>query len=248
MRGKKITWRFFPSTFNNSILPKSTYPLTIHVGRKEMRREWEKNSKRRELGRNKWMSPHWKSFHSEEIFWEKEIKLKPSPCLPNLSHCRPVRLSRALLTDRGDTARGRGASAHWLVSSQSAPCFQLHLHLRDSVLGVGPHTSLPTPHVTQPRAKYAHAYSQFVGTHERTNVYLFCICCRAKPFVFKILIAETNYKLKLRKCIILYLRSPWNTIWNEETEGWVLAVKALQQLVGELMPRGLLISFPCGYR
>lgn len=44
---------FFLSPFNKSILLKSTYPLTMHVGRKEMRREWEKKSKRRELGGNK---------------------------------------------------------------------------------------------------------------------------------------------------------------------------------------------------
>lgn len=44
--------RFFSLHFSKylSTLLKSTYPLTTYVGRKEMRREWEKKSKRRELG------------------------------------------------------------------------------------------------------------------------------------------------------------------------------------------------------
>lgn len=128
------------------------------------------------------MSPHWKCFHSEEIFWGKEIKLKPSPCLPNLSHCRPGRLSRALLTDRGDTARGRGASAHWLsvrslllVSSFACTCV---------IASLGWDHTLPSQSLLLPSPELSmrtHTVS-LSGTHERTNVYLlagnlFCICC-----------------------------------------------------------------------
>lgn len=142
---------FFP-TFNDclSTLLKPTYSFTINVGRKEMRREWEKKSKRRELGRNKWINQHWNHFHSEERFGEKEIELKPSPCLPNLIHCPPVILAEGALDWQRGHSMGWGASsAPWLFSSWSAPCFQLQLHLHDRVLGVGPHTSFPTRLITE---------------------------------------------------------------------------------------------------
>lgn len=130
----------------------SSYPLTIHVGRKEGGREWEKQEERISRKQMNGLAPEQFSFR-RNILGKRELKL--SLCLPDLSHCSAVRWCSRL---REGTQNG-GISTLALCLSVCS-LFQASSAPRDGVLGwdhtlacqslvaPGPELSLSRPKVS----------------------------------------------------------------------------------------------------
>lgn len=148
MRKKIVCEGFFSFPLLMNVFPHcSSYPLSIHVGRKQTRREWEKKSKRRELEEmNDWVNT--RTVLAEEMFLEKEIEFKlslftkPQPWL-----C----CQRALLAERGDTAQASPGSllivSGFVCTYVMSPWVGLHL-APQSLIAPSSEPSLSRTYVT----------------------------------------------------------------------------------------------------